>query len=347
MFKNAKEYLGFDDRWLIAIGVPIVSVIVTLMIFGADIIYDGPRMCWFVSAVYTSVYWFSMRYLIVLYHKKFSDYTFNVDRLFWITVRIVIIYFSIEFILGFLFHRVDMDLHKVVEENYLSVNITTALLILLMFFLYEGIYYFNKSRLIEIEKNNLEKITAEQRLSTLRNQVNPHFLFNSLNTLVTMIPEEPDTAIEFVQKLSSSYRNILEVRDEKLIPIRQELNALESYIYLLKTRFQGKVHIYNTIPEEVKDHFILPVSLQILIENAVKHNITSSSKPLKVEVYTDDGYIIVKNNLQKKMQNYSSTKLGLSNIRSRYKLLAAQEIKVIESEEHFIVKLPIIKNLGS
>ncbi len=343
MSSNAKKYLGFDDRWLIAMGIPVISVIVTLTIFGTDIITDGPSMCWIISLIYTITYWFSVRYLLIQYHKKYRDYTFDISRLLWVSIRLVFIYFSVKFVLGFIFHNLYPEIHQLVMKNHLAEQISTSLIILMMFFLYEGIYYFNKSRLIEIEKNNLERITAEQKLSTLRNQVNPHFLFNSLNTLVTIIPEEPHTAIEFVQKLSKSYRNILEVRDEKLISIRQELSALESYIYLLKTRFQGKVHIYDLVPENIKDHFILPISLQILMENAVKHNITSTSKPLTIRIYQEEDYICVSNNLQKKMQNYSSTKLGLANIKSRYKILASQEIIVSETDDLFVVKLPIIQ----
>jgi len=233
-----------------------------------------------------------------------------------------------------------------VAENQVAEAISTAMMILLMFFLYEGIYYFQRSRITEMEKNKLEKITAEQRLNTLKNQVNPHFLFNSLNTVITMIPDEPNLAINFVQKLSKTYRNILEVRDEKLIPLRQELKALDAYIYLLKTRFQGKIQIHNSIHKKHFDDFILPLSLQILIENAVKHNITSKNNPLKVELAVENDLIVIKNNLQKKTQEYNSTKMGLANIRSRYKLLVNKDIYVEESEDFFIVKLPLINNIA-
>ena len=242
-------------------------------------------------------------------------------------------------------HLFFIEMHESLKENPLTEMLSTGILLTGMFFLYEGIYYFNKSRLIEIEKNKLEKVTAEQKLSTLKNQVNPHFLFNSLNTLVTIIPEEPDLAIKFVQELSKSYRGILEVRDEKLITIETELSSLESYMYLLKTRFQGKIQIYNQIDAGMKNQFILPLSLQILIENAVKHNITSKNKPLEIKIYNDANYFIIENNLQKKDQNYGSTKLGLANIRSRYKLLVNKNIEVIEDGKSFIVKLPIIKHL--
>lgn len=341
---KAEKYLGFNDWWLAIIGIPIVSVIVFLIIFGPQELPFNTFPCLFISLGYTTVYWFLVRKFLIIYHKKYDDYEFNPGRLAFVLFWMLIIYYSVKLVLGTALHYFFQDLTKALEETHLTEQLTTGILLMGMFFLYEGIYYFNKSRTVEIEKSLLERITAEQKLSTLKNQVNPHFLFNSLNTLVTIIPEEPEMAIKFVQELSKSYRGILEVRDEKLITIKTELKALQSYIYLLRTRFQGKIHIYNHIDNEVMDQFILPLSLQILIENAVKHNITSKSKPLEITLSNEDNFIIVQNNLQKKDQNYGSTKLGLANIKSRYQLLVDETIVVKETQDTFTVKLPIIKH---
>jgi len=330
--------------WLMLFGIPIVTLVTTIMIFGVEGISDFSESCLPMGFIYTIVYWLGFRYVTIHYHKRYPGYTFNFKRLFYVLSRMAIMYILIDIVMGQVvkkFFAVHAEFH---DEHDIEAQVITITMIALGFFLYEGIYYFNQSRIIEIEKNKLHKITAEQKLSTLKDQVNPHFLFNSLNTLVTMIPEEPNVAITFVQHLSQSYRNILEVRDEKLITLKQELKALESYIYLLKTRFHGKIHIFNTVNTQHLDHFIIPISLQILIENAVKHNITSSSKPLKIELFSENNFIVVRNNLQKKNQKYNSTKMGLSNIQSRYNLLTEQEIKVIESDDYFIVKLPIITN---
>ncbi len=336
------KYLGFDDRWLICLGVPVVSLLVSLMTFG-DAFTELPLACFLVGMAFTVCYWILIRKVIIEYHKRFDDYRFTVRRLgfviFWVGLSIILVKVSITQII----HNCFPHIAELAHKNMISELLTTLIIIAMMFFLYEGIYYFNKSRLTEIEKNKLERITAEQKLSTLKNQVNPHFLFNSLNTLVSIIPEEPNLAINFVQKLSKTYRNILEVRDEKLITIEKELEALDSYIYLLKTRFQGKIQILNTLDESIMHHFVLPLSLQILIENAVKHNITSKNKPLKVSLSNDNDYVTVRNNLQRKQQQYNSTKLGLANIKSRYELLTNQEIIVEETAEEFVVKLPIIK----
>jgi len=347
VFKNAKKYLGFDDRWLMLFGIPFCTLLIELMIFGTAQHESQLRHCIGVCLVFTIVYWISFRWVIISYHKKYPGSEWTWKRLAYISIMLLVTYLTVKFSVGILLTQVLGESLAQYETDKVSpyiVEISELLLVALMYFIYEGIYYFNRSRMFEMEKNKLQKISAEQKLNTLKNQVNPHFLFNSLNTVVTMIPEEPDLAIRFVQKLSKTYRNILDLRDEKLISLNEELNALESYIFLLKTRFQGKVHIYNTIKEDHKDHFILPLSLQILIENAVKHNVTSSARPLTVEMYVENGHIIVRNNLQKKDQQYNSTKMGLANIRSRYKLIADKNIVVEETAEYFIVKLPIIQN---
>lgn len=347
MFKTEK-YLGFNDSYLVILGIPIVSAIVTMMIFGSNAFADDSLPCYGVALIFTFAYWMSFRQVLIHYHRSFPDYEFSTKRLFYISIRLLAIYVIVKFGVGIVLNYL-MPYHvEFYNENKLGplvAEISEIILIALVFFVYEGIYYFNRSRLIEIEKNKLQKVTAEQKLNTLKNQVNPHFLFNSLNTLVTLIPEDEDQAIQFVQELSKTYRTILEVRDEKLITIEKELEALDSYIYLLKTRFQGKILIVNTVPDNYLSEFVLPISLQILIENAVKHNIVSKSKPLRIEICVKDNYLVVKNNLQKKDQAFASTKVGLTNIRSRYKFMTSQEVKVEETKDEFIVRLPIINNL--
>jgi len=344
---TVEKYLGFDDSWLILIGIPVVTLVVSIMNFGVETFSHNAIPCISVGLLFTVAYWLTFRQLFIAYHKKFDNYRFDRKRLVYIMSRLAIFYIVVKAIMSLLINLLFPSHQAWYDANKISpfiAEVSEIMVIALVFFIYEGIYYFNKSRLIEIEKNQLEKLTAEQTLSTLKNQVNPHFLFNSLNTLVSLIPEDKDQAINFVQELSKTYRTILEVRDEKLITIATELDALDSYIYLLKTRFQGKILIVNKIKESVLNEFILPISLQILIENAVKHNIVSNAKPLKIELLVEDDYLVVRNNLQKKNQEFATTKVGLTNIRDRYKFMTKKEVVVRETKDQFIVKLPIIRN---
>lgn len=345
MQSRAEKYIGFRDRWLMIIGVPVLSLIVSLMTFERSFFIENSLQCFLVGVIFTFTYWIVFRQIIIEYHKRYPSYQWSFRRIGFVLFWSGIMFVSVNFLVGVFINYAFPFISRVASNSPSFKFLTIAVVIAMMFFLYEGIYYFNKSKIIEIEKNKLERTTAEQKLSTLKNQVNPHFLFNSLNTLITIIPDEPNLAINFVQQLSKSYRSILEHRDEKLITIADEIASLESYIFLLKTRFQGKIQIHNRIDEDIMGHFILPLSLQILIENAVKHNITSKAKPLRVEIINDDEYVIVSNNLQKKNQTYNSTKIGLENIKSRYELLADKQIKVNEGKDKFTVYLPIITNL--
>jgi hypothetical protein len=208
--------------------------------------------------------------------------------------------------------------------------------------IYESVYFMNELRKSVEEKETLKRETLSAQLSALKTQVNPHFLFNNLNTLSALIPDDPDKAIEFVQQLSRVYRHILEVQDEKSIPLKDELDVLRAYGFLLKTRFGKNLDIHIDVPDEKLRQRIVPLSLQLLMENAIKHNIVSSEKPLLINVFAENGHLVVSNNLQVKNQLAESTGIGLNNIRNRYKLLGDDEVKVSESGENFTVAIPLI-----
>jgi len=193
------------------------------------------------------------------------------------------------------------------------------------------------------EAERLKNENLKARFETLKNQVNPHFLFNSLNTLTYLIPEDEDRAVAFVQQLSKVYRYILEIRDEKLIPLSEELKFLDAYIYLLKERFGNNIHVKVNVPEVTLGHKVVPLSLQLLLENAIKHNIISNLKPLMIEVFVEKGKLIVRNNLQKKNQVMNSTKAGLQNIKNRYSFFSNKKVEVLNTSEYFIVMLPLLR----
>jgi LytS/YehU family sensor histidine kinase len=194
------------------------------------------------------------------------------------------------------------------------------------------------------EKEMLKRESLQAQLNALRTQVNPHFLFNNLNTLSSLIPENPKHAVDFVQQLSKVYRHILDVKDEKSIFLKEELDVLNAYTFLLQTRFGKNLAVNINIPDEKLEKKIVPLSLQILMENAIKHNIVSADKPLHIDVFAENGSLILSNNLQVKNQINESTGIGLDNIRNRYKLLGDKEVKVTEDDNSFTVSIPLIEN---
>jgi LytS/YehU family sensor histidine kinase len=209
--------------------------------------------------------------------------------------------------------------------------------------IYETVYFMDQLRQSVEEKEMLKRESLYAQLNALKTQVNPHFLFNNLNTLSSIIPENPKQAVDFVQQLSKVYRHILELKDEQSISLQTELDMLKAYGFLLKTRFGDNLEINIDVPEEKLQKQIVPLSLQLLMENAIKHNIVSASKPLKIDVYALNGNIVVTNNLQVKNQLNESTGIGLENIQNRYKLLSDKQVEVKETKTEFTVSIPLIE----
>ncbi len=177
---------------------------------------------------------------------------------------------------------------------------------------------------------------------TLKTQVNPHFLFNSLNTLSSLVNSETEHASQFISKLSLIYRYILENSSKVKVPLKDELAFIEDYFYLHETRSAGKILLSINIKESNYNYEILPVSLQVLIENAIKHNMATLEKPLRIVVYIEEQQIVVKNNLQKMATQVVSTKIGLKNLNERVRLITGKEISIEETTNDYLVKVPLL-----
>ncbi len=201
-----------------------------------------------------------------------------------------------------------------------------------------------EKRLRNIDLLNKERI--EFQFETLKNQVNPHFLFNSFNTLISIIETNSELAVEYVEKLSEFFRSIVNYRDKNLILIEEELLLLDNYIFIQKKRFGHNLNIAINVSQEVKTNYsIPPLTLQLLAENAIKHNIISKDSPLQIEVFTDGlKSLIVSNTINKKTTKDTSSGMGLQNITGRYKLLTEENISIEETALRFKVTLPLINS---
>lgn len=176
---------------------------------------------------------------------------------------------------------------------------------------------------------------------TLKNQINPHFLFNSLNTLSSLISSQPETADKFISRLSAIYRYILENSQKDKVSLSDELAFISDYFFLHQIRDEDKIMLDIAIADQNK-YFIMPVSLQILVENAINHNMATRENPLMISIYNEAGYIVVKNNLQKKTIPFKSTQIGLRNLSERVKIISARSIIIEETSDFFIVKIPLL-----
>ena len=195
------------------------------------------------------------------------------------------------------------------------------------------------------ESEQLKKVTLQSRLDGLKDQVNPHFLFNSLNSLSSLISEDPKMASKFLDEMSKVYRYLLRNNEEGLTTLTAELQFVRSYFHLLKTRYGDGIDIRINVDAACMNAQIPPLTLQLLIENAVKHNVILKEQPLQIDIIAiNDGKLQVKNCLQPKVVKLPSTKIGLNNIKSKYRLLNQPEIDIRETGKEFIVTVPLIYN---
>ncbi len=228
----------------------------------------------------------------------------------------------------------------VVDSALFMIRIAIIFLFLSLLITYAITFFVNwKKSVVMQEQMKREQLALQYE--TLKSQVNPHFLFNSLNAVTSLISTEPEKAILFVKKLSEVFRYVLEQKDKEIITLESELEFLESYIFLQKIRFGEnlKVNIH------VSDHqlLIVPLSLQMLVENAIKHNVISKEFPLTINISSKGkDYLAVSNNLKKKPA-FNSNNMGLENIRSKYYFFTQNPVVVNESESEFTVEIPLIE----
>jgi len=338
------EMVGFRDVWLMVIGIPLIGFLVPILFFGETLdnglIEYLPR--WGMSTLYTLFYWMTVRWIFVYTRRRIPEPE-RVGRRIGLALLIFIpAYIAINLGLD-QFERIVMDSSYLDHEfSLLELNVASLSIILIISTLYESAFYYARWRESLIEQERLRRQHTESQLEGLKNQVNPHFLFNSLNTLAYIIPDDPERGVRFVQELSRVYRYILEIRSYRLISLQTELDFLEAYTFLLKERFGNKIHIEYDIPREARQQQIIPLSLQMLFENAIKHNEISSAYPLTISLHVEDGTLFVRNTLRRKLQQQPSTGVGLQNIRNRYAFFTRQEVEINETEDYFVVGLPLM-----
>jgi sensor histidine kinase YesM len=226
------------------------------------------------------------------------------------------------------------------DRGFLTFGYVTLLIVL--YFIARILRLQANQRVSDIENEHLKHQNLQKELTALKNQIDPHFLFNSLNSLTSLIRDN-ETATQFVKKLSYMYRYILQSGDCDLVSIREELKFLESYTYLMKTRYRERFEIEVNIAEGLKGRKIPPLALQLLVENAVKHNEISESNPLLVQVYSRENSIFIENPLRPRTTMAEGTGTGLLNLRKRYLLLQQQDILVHTENGVFQVQLPLRK----
>ncbi len=222
------------------------------------------------------------------------------------------------------------------ESVIYSIIIST---IIMSFFTARGFLLAWRQAAINIEKIKRDHISSQYE--ALKNQVNPHFLFNSLNALSSLVHDHPDRAIEFINRLSDVYRYVLDSKDKEVVPVKEELDFVRAYSFLLKARFEDNLEIEFDVSD--KEGYVPPMSVQMLLENVVKHNEISNDHPMRISVKEKDSYIFVNNRLQLKKEHSEMSGIGLDNITSRYSVLSDRSVQINQTDQEFIVGLPVLQ----
>ena len=278
--------------------------------------------------------------------KRISWRNQSVKRLIYGAVGSVIVTMILLAILNFVVSVViyDSSIQEFLSDQETEWYVFGLIITLIVSSIYHAIYFYKASQAQKVNEQKTIARSATAQFDALKNQLDPHFLFNSLNVLVSLIEENPKAATKFTTSLSKVYRYVLEQRNKELVSVDEELKFARTYVGLLKTRFEDSIEIEIPDQGSIENAKVVPLSLQLLIENAVKHNIVSSNKPLKLRIYEQDQFLVIENNLQKKQVIKESSGVGLQNIESRYRLLTNRQMTINETTDTFKVSVPILTN---
>ena len=296
------------------------------------------------TMLYSVVLYFANALIFIQLDKHFEKNRFHLKRL---VIGFLASFFVSGLAIFFLRMLEDVGFeNKTIQEfiqNEMPANYVVAMVITIIVSLVIHLVYFYKS----YQENKLkeQKIiagTASAQFESLKNQIDPHFLFNSLNVLSSLIEENPESAQKFTTSLSKIYRYVLEQKDKELVSVAEELQFAKTYMNLLKMRFENSITF--EIPEgfDNEEAKVVPLSLQLLLENCIKHNVVSEAKPLHVKISIENGQLVITNNLQKKEVLQYRKGVGLQNIVNRYGILTKRKVLVEENEKEFKVLLPIL-----
>ncbi len=297
----------------------------------------------FSSAFMSYLIWEGNVWITNYFYDKFTWEDKAFKRLGYHVIAVLIYTIVVVIVCTNLMHLI-MDVDPPTMQQWAFILIISCLISVLILTIHERIFYFRSWVKSQKEAQQLKANYAEAQYNALKSRVNPHFLFNSLNTLASIIHESPDKATDFVTKLSGVYRYVLKANEKDLATIKEEIEVAKTFVFLLKTRFEDDLNIDFEIKEDLEG-FIPPLSLQLLIENAVKHNVVSPDSNLNVKVFNKGGKIHVSNSLkEKEVDLNNSSKTGLNQIKQRYEIYKTEGFKFYRTDSEFIVELPIIQS---
>ncbi|TBX68784.1 histidine kinase [Flavobacterium silvisoli] len=325
----------------------IIFVVIQVLnvIFGSEFHFNSKLWIHF---GYTALYTFSLSFSNwALFHyldRVFQNSRFSLKRIIIGVLSSFVLTLVVIFLLR-AFQEIIVNQHTfqtfIAHEkpgNYVFSLVITVIVSLSFY----AFYFYKAYSDSKIKEQKIIAGTASAQFESLKNQIDPHFLFNSLNVLSSLIEENPDNAQKFTTSLSKIYRYVLEQKDKELVSVPEELAFAKTYMNLLKMRFENSITYEVPIDYDNPEAKVVPLSLQLLLENTIKHNIVSEKKPLHIKIYIENNYLIVENNLQKKEVLQDRRGVGLQNIVNRYGLISERKVLIEETADCFKVKIPIL-----
>lgn len=332
-----------NDKWARIIGIPVIVAL--LILFNKDLSafasVSNVLIKIIKNIIYVFVYWESNRTVFIYLRNKYPNpeqtaRKIGIQLMFFIAFILVF-----GFIIALINHNTYND-NETFSDEYIDTVAKSAVILSIITICYECVYFFGKWKHSLYESEQLKKEGLISQFELLKNQISPHFLFNSLNALITLVPEDAQLSVLFIQKLSNVYRHVLNYNEKNVIDLKTEIEFLKDYIFLFQIRFGENLIVEYHLPEEFENIQVVPFTLQMLVENAIKHNIVSNKRPLYISIRSNGHAIIVKNNLQKKTSGIESTNTGLRNIINRYRLLTTKVVDIVVTTTEFSVSLPLI-----
>jgi len=343
---NITHKPNINDRWLLIFGAPLLGLVLAVMPFLLINKYLPSVNIWTtigISVIFSVICWIGCRHIVFTLWNIFPwDKKPKLHILIeipgicaWVSLLCLLVSWWItSYFFNQTFHFSVTFWHNVIITNFVAFFVTT---------IHEGIFFYIQWKYNIQRSEDLEKSTYEAQYENLRSQVNPHFLFNSLNTLAAQVESNPE-AVSFVENLSDFLRYSLSNTGRELVPLKEEIQMLRKYKYLQQTRFGQNLEINIDVDENAQNEFIAPLALQMLVENAIKHNIISKDKPLTINIFiSNNHYLSVENNLQKKIEPGRSTGIGLKNIINRYQYLTTRKVIFLESSLKYKVSIPLVE----
>ena len=331
-----------SERRIRRIGIPLISLVYMLIYFDGNP-YDPLHILreFTVSFLFTFTLWEGNRAIVMKLRQRYPRSEQTARRLLVQMTFCVIFTVGATLFIVAAFTFIDVPICP--TDEWFSMILANLVPMVMVVSIYEGAYFFEEWVKNLQRSETLAKENLRSQFEALKNQLDPHFLFNSMNTLAALIDERNEPAQKYLEQLSDVYRYVLVSKQKETVPLHEELAFVESYIYLNKTRFRDNLVVNNELPASAMQQLVPPLSLQLLVENAIKHNVVSKDRPLTLRLSMDaHGYITVENNVQKKNILEQSTKTGLQNMINRYALLTSKRVEVLQTAELFSVKIPTL-----